>query len=75
MGYLIWSNEHRAWWKGNRHGYTTRTDKAGIFTDMEARSIVMNANRFQKPGEAPNEIIVEAPSREQIDLDLAHPDR
>lgn len=75
MSYLIWSNEHRAWWKPNQRGHTTRTDKAGRFTSFEARSIVMNANRFQKPDETPNEIMVEAPSRDQIELDMAYPDR
>ena len=75
MSYLVWSTEHHGWWKKSRHGYTTRTDLAGQFTMMEAHSIVMNANRFQKPGETPNEILMEAPSRDQIRLDLEYPDR
>jgi hypothetical protein len=75
MRYLIWSAEHRGWWKGNRHGYTTRTDKAGQFTEMEARSIVMNANRHQKPGAPLEEIMLEAPSPHQLKLDLDFPDR
>ena len=34
--YLIWSNGHRGWWKGNRHGYTTLTHRAGQFSFEEA---------------------------------------
>jgi hypothetical protein len=68
--YLIWSNEHRAWWKASRHGYTTRTDKAGQFSFEQATEIVTKANRIKI-----EEIMVEAPSREQINLDLNYPDR
>jgi hypothetical protein len=80
--YLIWSMEHRGWWKGNRHGYTTRTDKAGQFSFEEAKAICENANRYDqplskqpKPWLGVNEIMVEAPSRDQIRLDLEYPDR
>lgn len=74
MRYLIWSTEHRGWWKPNRHGYTTATHLAGRFSSEEARDIVNNANRYAKP-DAPEEIMVEAPSRDQIKLDLEYPDR
>jgi len=70
MKYLIWSNEHRGWWKPNRHGYTTRTDKAGQFTFDDAVDIIKDANRFKF-----EEIMVEAPSRDLIELDLEYPDR
>ena len=80
MKYLIWSNEHRAWWKGNRHGYTTRTDKAGQFSYEVAREICEDANRYDQPIElrpstGVNEVMVEAPSADQIKLDLEYPDR
>lgn len=42
--YLIWSNEHRAWWKPHSNGYTTLTHLAGQFTEMEARKIIREAN-------------------------------
>jgi len=70
MRYLIWSNEHRGWWKANRHGYTTRTDKAGQFSFEQATEILARANRIKV-----EEIMVEAPSRDLIELDLAYPDR
>jgi hypothetical protein len=77
MRFMVWSNEHCGWWKRSRHGYTTRTDKAGLFSFEEAKVICENANRF---ADAPqpfnlNEVMVEAPSREQIELDLKYPDR
>ena len=80
MRYLIWSNEHRGWWKQNRHGYTTRTDKAGQFSFEEAKEICDRANRYaihvrQGRASGPEEIMMPSPSREQIDLDLAYPDR
>lgn len=76
MMYLIWSNEHRAWWRGNRHGYTTRTDRAGQFSFEEARTICENANRYdqpldKRPSTGINEVMVEAPSQDRIKLDLA----
>jgi hypothetical protein len=70
MKYLIWSNEHRGWWKPNRHGYTTRTDKAGQFTFDEAADIIKDANRFRV-----EEILIAAPHPDQIKLDLEYPDR
>lgn len=70
MRYLIWSNEHCGWWKGNRHGYTTATHRAGLFGFEEARDIVTNANRYLFPHDTPNEFMVAAPNRVQIDNDL-----
>ena len=80
MKYLIWSNEHRGWWKQNRHGYTTRTDKAGQFSFEQAKQICENANRYdqpisKRPSTGLNEVMVEAPSRDQIALDLEYPNR
>lgn len=80
MKYLIWSNEHRGWWKQNRHGYTTRTDKAGQFSFEDASQICENANRYdqpisKRPSTGLNEVMVEAPSPDQIKLDLEYPDR
>ncbi len=34
--YLIWSNEHRAWWRPNRLGYTEFHERAGRYTRDEA---------------------------------------
>lgn len=34
--YLIWSNEHRAWWRPNSRGYTLDVDKAGRYSRKDA---------------------------------------
>jgi hypothetical protein len=34
--YLIWSNEHRAWWRPGRAGYTTKLEAAGRYSREEA---------------------------------------
>lgn len=32
----IWSDEHRAWWRPNRSGYTTIIEAAGVYTFEDA---------------------------------------
>lgn len=32
----IWSDEHQAWWRPNRAGYTAYREAAGIYTFAEA---------------------------------------
>jgi hypothetical protein len=34
--WLVWSNEHRAWWAPDRCGYRQRVDEAGRYTCEEA---------------------------------------
>jgi hypothetical protein len=41
--YLIWSNEHRAWWGPGRHGYVQAIDHAGRYSKAEALDICANA--------------------------------
>lgn len=36
--YLIWSNEHRAWWRPNNAGYTVYVTAAGIYSKEDALS-------------------------------------
>lgn len=45
---MIWSIEHCAWWKANRHGYTMIKKDAGKYSFDEAREIVNDANAFTK---------------------------
>lgn len=54
--YLIWSNEHRAWWRPNRSGYTIFVEKAGRYSQAEA--IEQSRHRDQSKNEAPPEIPV-----------------
>lgn len=42
--YLIWSNEHRAWWGWNHRGYTNRIAKAGRYSRVDALRICNGAN-------------------------------
>jgi hypothetical protein len=42
--YMIWSNEHGAWWRPNERGYTTLLHEAGSYTFEEMRKIVDKAN-------------------------------
>ena len=61
--YLIWSEEHLAWWHRNKHQYVRSIFLAGRFTEREASEIVKNANAFLDPEQhSPfNEIIIPDP--------------
>ena len=37
--YLIWSNEHRAWWRPDSKGYTVNMGGAGRYSRQEALRI------------------------------------
>lgn len=41
---LIWSIEHRAWWRPGRVGYTLVLQEAGTYSDAEAAEILARAN-------------------------------
>ena len=42
--YLIWSEEHGAWWRPNHAGYTTSMKRAGRYPTPVAQAICVNAN-------------------------------
>lgn len=44
MKYLIWSEEHGAWWRPSSAGYTTSMKRAGVYSDAPAHRIVRSAN-------------------------------
>jgi hypothetical protein len=46
MSYVIWSEEHGAWWGPGRHGYTRSLKAAGRYGEAEAREIVRQANQY-----------------------------
>jgi hypothetical protein len=62
--YLIWSNEHRAWWRPNSRGYTVHLEAAGRYTRAEA--VLRSRSRDQRPGEP----LPEIPVREHDALDV-----
>lgn len=41
--YLVWSNEHKAWWRAGHAGYTYHLSQAGRYTRAEALSICSHA--------------------------------
>lgn len=43
MTYLIWSNEHDAWWGPNERGYTRNLHAAGQYTREDAIRICKHA--------------------------------
>lgn len=53
--YLIWSYEHRKWWKPNSMGYTLDIGQAGIYTYEKADEILKCANLIDV-----NEIAIDA---------------
>lgn len=55
--YLIWSNEHRAWWKPHRQGYTKRVKDAGRYSEAEVLEICTDAI----PGRRPSAPLPEIP--------------
>lgn len=59
--FLVWSNEHRSWWRANHMGYTGIIGQAGRYTRNEAEAIVRNANLHTDPNDTPNEVMVLAP--------------
>ena len=70
MSWLIWSLEHRGWRKPAGWGYTTATNKAGFFSDGQAKEIVDRANRAVSPGEFLKEIMVPAPAKNIVEMDF-----
>lgn len=65
--YLVWSNEHGAWWRPNRQGYTVIFQSAGRYSRDEAISICANARDGWEAKLTPSEI----PVREQDALECA----
>lgn len=61
MQYLIWSNEHAAWWRSGHLGYTEIISKAGRYSREEAEQICADANRYRPEGAQPHEVAVLAP--------------
>jgi len=52
--YLVWSNEHRAWWRPNAQGYTMFLDAAGRYTRDEAiKHSMARGNPTEPPPEIP----------------------
>jgi hypothetical protein len=44
--WLIWSDEHGAWWMPNASGYTRKLSDAGRYSLEQATKICITANRY-----------------------------
>jgi hypothetical protein len=44
--WLVWSYEHRGWWKPTLRGYTAELAEAGRYTLAQATEICEKANRY-----------------------------
>jgi hypothetical protein len=58
QNWLIWSNEHGAWWRPQASGYTRNIGEAGRYTKEFADDVCSEAN--WQPGVI-NEVAVQAP--------------
>lgn len=56
--YLIWSNEHGAWWGPNTVGYCRRIEHAGRYTQQQALHICTKAMPGRRGADPLNEIPV-----------------
>lgn len=54
--YLIWSNEHGAWWREGRSGYTDNIDRAGHYTRTEAVKTSRDARNGWRTVGSPSEV-------------------
>ena len=61
--WLIWSNEHRAWWRANRCGYTNKAEEAGRYSLEEANAICCDGGqpRSWSSTKGPYEMMIPAP--------------
>ena len=57
--WLVWSNEHRAWWGPNNSGYDTDIASAGRYTLEDAQKNCVA--RSQRKGRNPTELIQPSP--------------
>lgn len=58
--YVIWSNEHRAWWRADSQGYTVSLASAGRYSRTEAISIASGSRDGWGPNRVPDEIALPA---------------
>lgn len=57
--YLVWSNEHRAWWRPARCGYVRDVRGAGRYTRAEAIEISGTARSgWTDPSRLPDELAI-----------------
>lgn len=65
--YVIWSNEHQAWWKAGRHGYSVDFEQAGRYSRADALMICADARGGWSPCKPPPEIAL--PLRDAMEVE------
>jgi hypothetical protein len=60
--WIIWSNEHGAYWGRNRSGYIKSRKDAGKYSYEDALEIVEGANKYRKDDEEPFEAMIYSPN-------------
>jgi hypothetical protein len=68
MKYLIWSEEHKAWWKAEKFGYTRSLREAGRYELEEGLKIVEGANKHLKPGEQRLAYLIPDPASDAAEI-------
>ena len=56
--WLIWSNEHGAWWKSARRGYTPNREEAGHYSFAEAVEICGADTKYGRLRNVPSETMI-----------------
>ncbi|TIN21516.1 MAG: hypothetical protein E5Y59_01795 [Mesorhizobium sp.] len=56
--YLVWSNEHKAWWGPDNAGYSTTLEAAGRYTRDGAMGICIGARGGRRFNDNPSEVPV-----------------
>jgi len=59
--WVIWSEEHGAWWKADSNGYTHSLVQAGRYSEENAKRIEENANRVMYDKRSFNEVAIPDP--------------
>lgn len=58
--WLIWSNEHGAWWRAGESGYTKSKQNAGRYSFEKACQIVERANMYVPDDQIPKEAMIKS---------------
>lgn len=60
MKFLIWSNQHKAYWRENACGYVRHRAEAGRYSLKEAENICQEANEHLREDAEPHETMLPA---------------
>lgn len=59
--YVIWSNEHQAWWRPRSIGYTRWLEDAGRYSESQAKEISQSGDMITAQGKRKCEFMMLAP--------------